>query len=166
MKNYIIGILAVIILVLTSIIYKQNQTTVPKPFPPLDEAFKGKSEAPLILYFFFSKNNCRSCLEIIEALNELPPHFIVLGIVPENELKDEKEIRTITGAIFPIISPVKLKRHLPSYTPSLIGVSPKRGKIFFTLPSVPDGKACLLIFLETLYGRIYDALLEENRQDR
>ena len=57
MKNYIIGVLVVIIVVLSSLLYKQNKTSVPKRFPALEEAAKSDVEVPLLLYVFFSKNN-------------------------------------------------------------------------------------------------------------
>ena len=88
MKNYIIGVLVVIIVVLSSLLYKQDKNSFPKRFPALEEAKAGDAEVPLILYVFFSKRNCLDCMEGFEVLNKLPPHFIVRGIVPKKELEE------------------------------------------------------------------------------
>jgi hypothetical protein len=163
MKNYIIGTLAVIILVLASIIYKSEISPSPHNRFPVSEETKSvdtEVEVPLILYVFFSKKNCIDCLEIIAALNNLPPQFAVFGLVPEHELKDEKDLRRITGAAFPLMSYTKYKKYIPWYTPSIIGVSPT-GDIIFVLPGVPGGKVYLLNFLDSLYGKVYPIFLKE-----
>lgn len=159
MKNYIIGLLIVIILVLASFIYK-IETSPRNRFPVLDETGKGDVEFPLFLYVFVSKKNCRDCMEMIEVLNDLPPHFIVRGLVPPNELKDEKELRYITGASFPLLDAAKYKKYIPWYAPSIVGVSPK-GHIVFTLPGVPGEKAYLENFLESLYSKLYPIFLNQ-----
>jgi len=101
------------------------------------------------------------CLEIIEVLNNLPPHFVVIGLVPPNELKEEKELRSITGASFPLRDAAKYKKYIPFYAPSIIGVSPK-GYIIFTLPGVPGEKAYLENFLNSIYGRLYPIFVNQN----
>ncbi|NIN20888.1 MAG: hypothetical protein GTN82_23350 [Candidatus Aminicenantes bacterium] len=122
-------------------------------------------EVTLFLYVFFTKRNCIDCLEIMDALNNLPPQFVVFGIVPERELKDEKELRRKTGAAFPLVSAVKYKKYIPWYTPTIIGVSPK-GDIIFVLPGVPGEKEYLLNFLDSLYMKVYPILLEEKLSKR
>jgi hypothetical protein len=164
MKNYIIGVLVVIIVVLSSLFYKQNKTSVPKRFPALEEAKTGDAEVPLILYVFFSKRNCLDCMEVMEVLNKLPPHFIVRGIVPGKELEDEKELRGITGAEFPLMSVSEYKKYIPWYGPSIIGVSPIDGRIIFTLPGVPGEKEYLENFLESLYSKLYPLFVEQKQQ--
>jgi hypothetical protein len=164
MKNYIIGVLVVIMVVLSSLLYKQNKTSVPKRFPDLEEAKKGEVEVPLILYVFFSKRNCLDCMEGIQALNNLPPHFIVRGVVPKKELEEEKELRAITGAEFPLMSVSKFKKYIPWYTPSIMGVSPIDGRIIFTLPGVPGEKEYLENFLESLYSKLYPIFVEQKQQ--
>jgi len=163
MKNYIVVGLLVIILVLSSLLYKKGKTTVPRKFPVQKEevANKSKVEVPLLLYIFFSKNNCRDCLEVIKVLNNLPPHFLVKGIVPRDELKDEQELRSITGAEFPIVSHTKYKKYIPWYTPSIIGASPISGHIVFSLPGVPGSKEYVIQFLESLYEKAYPIFLRE-----
>jgi len=162
MKNYFIAGLAVIILVLSSLLYKQNKTSTPKRFPALEEATDSEAEVPLLLYVFFSKRNCIDCMEVLQALNDLPPHFVVRGIVPKSELENEKELRQITGAEFPLI-PIsnKYRRFVPWYTPMIIGVSPIKGEIIFSLPGVPGEKEYLVTFLDSLYGKLYPIFLKE-----
>jgi hypothetical protein len=164
MKNYIIGVLVVIIVVLSSLLYKQNKTSFPKRFPALEEAKKGDAEVPLILYVFFSKRNCLDCMEVMEVLNKLPPHFIVRGILPKKELEDEKELRGITGAEFPLMRVSEYKKYIPWYTPSIVGVSPIDGRIIFTLPGVPGEKEYLKNFMESLYNKLYPIFAEQKLQ--
>lgn len=161
MKNYVIGTLAVIILVLASIIYK-IETSPRNQFPVLEETqIRGNDvKVPLFLYVFFSKTNCRDCMEVIEVLNDLPPHFVVSGVVPADELKEEKELRRITGAAFPLLNLAKYKKYIPWYAPTIVGVSPK-GEILFVLPGVPGGKTYLQNFLDSLYGKLYPVFLKE-----
>ena len=89
MKNYIIGTLAVVILVLASLLYKKSVTPVNRGFPVFIEAERVEVEVPLFLYVFISKHNCIDCMEFIEVLNNLPPQFIVSGVVRDEELKNE-----------------------------------------------------------------------------
>ena len=164
MKNYIIGTLAVIILVLVSIIYRNEKSPSPRNIFPVSEETKNVNsevEVPLFLYVFFSKRNCIDCMEFIEVLNNLPSHFKVVGIVPENELKDEKELRSTTGAAFPLMSSSKYRKYVPWYTPTIVGVSPTKGNIIFILPGVPGEKAYLENFLDSLYDKLYPVFLKE-----
>jgi hypothetical protein len=158
MKNYIIGVLGVIILVLVSIIYK-DKLSLRNRFPLPEGIKKFEARVPLIIYVFFSKSNCPDCLEIIELLNNLPPYFAVFGIVPENELMDEKELRRITNAAFPLMSVSKYREYIPWYAPTIVGVSPAKGDILFILPGVPGEKEYLGNFLDALYTKIYPILL-------
>lgn len=154
MKNYIIGLLAVIIMVLASILYKKE--ALPRyRFPVLENTQAANKDAPLYLYVFFSKNNCPDCLEIIDVLNQLPPHFAVFGIVPENELRDENELRRITKAAFPLLNFSKYKKYVPWDAPTIVGVSPAKGDILFILPGVPGEKDYLGKYLDALYPKIY-----------
>ena len=164
MKNYIIGVLVVIIVVLSSLLYKQSKTSVPKRFPALEEAQKSDVEVPLILYVFFSQRNCLDCMEVIQALNHLPPHFIVRGVVPKKELENENELRSITGAEFPLMTTGKYKKYIPWYGPSIIGVSPINGRIIFILPGVPGEKEYIENFLESLYSKLYPIFTEQKLQ--
>jgi hypothetical protein len=159
MKNYIIGALLVIILILSSIIYK-NEVSPRCKFPVPEQSHRTDVKVPLFLYVFFSKNNCTDCLEIIEVLNRLPSHFIVTGFVPRSQLANEKEVRGITGAAFPLRSAVNYKKYIPWYTPTIIGVSPV-GDILFELPGVPGEKEYLVRFLNSLYEKVYPILLEK-----
>ncbi len=157
MKNGIIGLMAVIILVLISMQYKHTGTSIYKHFP-LVEAADGKAvDVPLYLYIFFTRNNCRDCLEIIEVLNHLPSQFFVIGVVPRADLEAEQEVRAATGADFPFISVDGYKKYIPPYAPSILGLS-QEGKIFFVLPAVPNEKKYFEEFLETFYLKAYTSL--------
>jgi hypothetical protein len=96
---------------------------------------------------------------VIEVLNRLPNYFKVVGIIPEIELKEENELRNITGANFELRSVKKYKRFLPQYAPTLIGVSKKK-RIFFVLPSVPYEKEYLEQFLLEFFRKAYPLILE------
>jgi hypothetical protein len=160
MKNYIIGTLGVIILVLCSILYKSEMTRNRFPVVLNAEARNDGVDVHLFLHVFFKKKNCPDCMEIIDVLNHLPPQFVVTGIVPQDELKDEKGFRRITGAAFPLISAKKYKRYIPLYSPAIIGVSPD-GDILFVLPGVPGEKAYLEKFLDSLYNKLYPIFLKK-----
>lgn len=163
MKNYIIGTLIVAILVMSSFMYKNSRSSGRTSFP-IDEETKIRAsniEIPLYIYIFFSKHNCHDCLEVIEILNDLPPQFIVTGVVPDHELQEKKEIRVITGAVFPLIKLSQYsKNYQPWYAPTMIGVSPN-GKIIFTMPGVPGEKEYLKNFLESLYAKTYPIFMEQ-----
>ena len=167
MKNYIIGIMAVIILFLVSVIYKNTSPgQAGTTFPVLEETRERVPKdvtVPLYLYVFFSSRNCYDCLQVVRELNDLEPHFIVTGVVTEDELKDEKKIRSITGVTFPLVSINKYNKFLPWYTPSIIGVSPN-GVILFNLPGVPQQEENIGKFLHSLYGKVYFMLLRKNDQ--
>jgi hypothetical protein len=157
MKNYIIGLLLVTIFVLGSLFYKHHAKN-----SILDAQFPVKVIAPsdpptLYLYVFFSIRNCRDCLDIIETLNTLPPWFVVRGVLPEEELKKEKEVRLYIGASFPLESQEKFKRFIPRYYPSVTGVSAK-GEFFCVLPGVPGEKEYLQNFLNSMYQRLLNRL--------
>lgn len=162
MKNHIIGVLAVTILIMASLMYK-NSKTVGMDFPMEGEFLQRAKdvEVPLFLCVFFSKRNCHDCLEIINILNDLPPQFIVTGIVPESELKNEKELRAISGAAFPLVSSGKYRVFLPWYAPTTIGVSPQ-GKVLFSLPGVPGEADYLEKFLNSLYNKTYPVFFQDN----
>lgn len=151
MKNYIIGALAVIILVLVSIIYK-NEVSPKNTFPVSKTELEKDVKAPIFLYVFFSRNDCLDCQRFIRILNDLPPDFVKIGIVPEDELKDEKELRALTGATFPLRSSRKYKKYGPYFSPAVVGVSPA-GHVVFSIPGVPGAEEHLKVFLDTLYEK-------------
>jgi hypothetical protein len=163
MKNYVIGSLAVCIALLLSFMYKASISPVLKNFPI--EGIEEKSaamEPSIYLFIFFSRHNCNVCLEAIEVLNELKLPFIVTGIVPEEELKDERGFRNTTGAAFHLISNNgSYRKFNPNYQPTIYGVSGS-GRIFFVLPGVPGEKEYLKNFLMNFYTRILDYLILES----
>ncbi len=159
MKNSIIGLLAVIILVLVSMQYKGARQPIYRNFPRDNKEVKN-SDALLSLYVFFTKNNCRDCMEIIEVLNRLPAQYSVIGVVPQAELEEEPLLRKTTGATFPLISVDNYKKYIPPYAPSILGVSGK-GDIYFLLPAVPNEKKHLEEFLNTFYLKAFSSLVNE-----
>ena len=160
MKNYIIAFLAVALLVSISFIYRCEQKHSFNNFPGShQETIKDDLENPFFLYFFFSGTNCMDCLEMIEVLNNLPEQFIVTGVVPDKELKNETELRAKSSSTFDLIGAKNFKKYSPHYWPTLIGVS-KGNRIMFVLPGVPNEKEYLLNFLEEFYKEAYSILLQ------
>lgn len=160
MKNYIIAFLAICVVVVLSFVYKHSQNQVLVEFPIEHTLENGKNREPrLFLFIFFSRHNCPTCLEAIEVLNALPPQFVVTGIVPDEELENETDVRNTTGAAFKLISAKgTYKRFLPHYTPTIFGVA-GNGKILFVLPGTAGAKAYLYDFLTNFYGKCIELLL-------
>ena len=138
MRDFIIGFLVVLSLLLASVIYKESRDQQMAAFPLETTATTGTTEhqqPPLHLYLFFSKRNCMSCMQIIPILNRLKFPFKVVGIVPEDELACVDELRVVTQAAFPLIpfseKHVKLR---PVMWPALYGVS-QNGWVLFIWPS-------------------------------
>jgi len=151
MKSYIIALLTVAVIFLGSVIYKNNTSSALKQFPI--HKLKAEKENPRIyLIFCFSMNNCLPCLEVIETLNQLPDQYKVIGLVPDEELQFEDELRRITTARFELRSLKRFKKYVPNYAPSLFGISQK-GKIFFILPGVSGENVYLRQFLESFLHR-------------
>ena len=159
MKNYVIGLLLVGILFLSSVVYKKDREPILQKFPVEKVLKKSGKETPhFYIYIFFSKRNCHTCLRVIDVLNDLPEYFIVRGIVPRNELEDEKELREISRAKFKLLPlEKKYKRFLPLYWPTIYGVD-SQGIIYFVLPGVPDEKGYLKQFLTEFYYKTYNLL--------
>lgn len=157
-----IGTLAVVILFLGSVVYKEKQAMVCRHFPIPEELEKTSGEPPLYLFLFFSKHNCEPCVvKIAKMLNGLPSQFIAAGIVPNEELEDEPGLRSKTGAAFPLYRYSKFKKFLPWHTPTLFGVSPS-GKIIFVLPGIEEQEAYLENIIEIIYGNMSHSFENEN----
>lgn len=165
MRNYIIGFLIVCLMVLGSFFYKTTKAPILNGFPIDQRADTDESgQPPLYLYIFFSRNNCHTCLETIEALNKLTPPLFVTGIVPGNELKNESDLRKVTGATFRLIPfSTGYKRFNPHYAPTLYGVSGK-GAILFVIPGVPEQKTYIYNFLVNFYGKSIDHLIPMQKE--
>jgi len=159
MKNYVIGIMIISIIFLGSLIYRESKILNFENFPVKTNVKEIDSEPRLFLYLFFSKRNCHDCLGIIEVLNKLPSQFKVIGIVPNIEMRNEIELRRITGATFPL-EPLtkKYSTFLPNYTPTLFGAG-YNGKIYFILPGVPNEKEYLEKFLTDFYVKAFQILI-------
>jgi hypothetical protein len=157
MKNYLIIFLIVCIVVSVSFHYRSANKQAFNGFP--GDHKQGKMENPLFLYFFFSETNCKDCLEVVGVLNSLPGHFVVYGVVPDKELKDEPLFRSKTGATFNLKKASDFKKFIPYYWPCLMGIS-KSNKVLFVLPGTPNEKDYLLNFLESFYSNAYSTLLQ------
>jgi hypothetical protein len=159
MKNYIIGVLLVGIILLSSIIYKNGKELILQDFPIEKIVKKQRSDIPYFyIYLFFSKRNCPDCLKVIDVLNNLPEYFIVRGIVPAEELSEEKNLRETTGAKFELESmSKKYQKFLPLYNPTIYGVD-SQGIIYFILPGIPQEEDYLKRFLVTFYYKTYNLL--------
>jgi len=123
MRNYIIVFLAICFVVVLSFMYKNSQNPVLGEFP-MEHTLKNEmnQEPRLFLFIFFSQHNCHTCLEAIEVLNGLPPQFVVIGIVPGAELKNETDLRNTTGATFKLfVLQGVYKRFMPHYTLTIYG---------------------------------------------
>ena len=160
MKNYVIAFLAICVVVILSFMYKNSQKQVLGEFPMEHiQKTRNNKEPRLFLFIFFSRHNCPTCLEAIEVLNELPPQFVVTGIVPGEELENETDIRNTTGATFKLTGMKRgYKRFMPHYTPTIYGVN-RTGKILFVFPGATGAKAYLYDFLTNFYGKCIELLL-------
>lgn len=156
MKNYVIATLAVAILLLGSIIYKKENTMVMHHFPiPGRYMVRGAGEPPVYLFFFFSRQNCSTCLtHTVKVLNGLKPPFYPVGVVPDDELLKEGELRQVTGVRFPVGPFREFKKYIPWKTPTLYGVS-AAGRIIFAHPSFQEWEIGYDSFLPAAYGKYY-----------
>lgn len=158
----------VICIFLVSVIYKQQNNMIFTHFPiqEQDEIKVKSTKASLYLFLFFSIKKCPRCLSnVVEVLNGLSSNFIVVGVIPGNELEAEKKLRSETGAIFTLSSLDNYKKYAPIYTPTLIGVSPT-GKVVFILPVDTLRSRYLKDFLNSVYSQLYHLLGDEKAQDQ
>jgi hypothetical protein len=161
MKNYIIVFLIVCLLVSLSFHYKNfkiSNNAVLHEFPISMLSKNPNIEYPVYLFLFFSKSNCRDCLDTFAFLNRLGPPFIVVGVAPDEELANEAELRNQTGVTFKILGLNKYKKYAPLYGPSLLGVSGK-GRILFLIPGIPGQAQCLKDFQDAFYLKAYRVLM-------
>ncbi|MBN1274244.1 MAG: hypothetical protein JXB26_18430 [Candidatus Aminicenantes bacterium] len=163
MRKLIMILMGVIILFLSSIIYRERITPVTTHFPVkrLGKELSGEVKLNLILYF--SMNNCIPCLKVIDLLDELPDEVRVIGIVPEKEIMLTNEIREKTGALFPIQSLKRSKRYNPIYAPTLYGVG-SDGIIYFILPCVGFEETYFREYLTEFLRKAYPLL--QSRQGK
>lgn len=158
MKKYYIALLAAVILAAASYLISINKRSIYGSFD-FDSAINEQDvENPLYLYFFFSKQNCKSCLEIIKVLNRLSEPYKVIGVVPDTEFAQLSDLRSSTEATFDIIGAGKFTKIQPLYTPTVIGVSKKK-KIYFVLPAVPGGESFFEGFIRAFYDRAYPLIM-------
>ncbi|MDW7761718.1 MAG: hypothetical protein SCM96_13920 [Acidobacteriota bacterium] len=135
MRKLFMVLTGVVILYLSSLVYREKVIPITTHFPAKRLGEETKGEIQLNLVFFFSMNSCLPCMKVIDFLNEPLDWIRVVGIVPEKEMPYLGEIRQTTGARFPIQSFRGWKRYHPNYAPTLYGVGPD-GNIYFILPCV------------------------------
>lgn len=151
----LIGLLGVVILFLGSVVYKQHRMGVFQHFPiPGNVKNKTNDAQPqLYLFLFFSKNDCIPCLEeISEVLDSMSSQFIIIGIIPDEELKNEEELRRLTGFTFPFFNYQQFKKYLPWHSPTLLGVTPG-GDVIFMFPGITSQKVFLENFLVAAFKK-------------
>jgi len=157
--SYLIILLIVGLLVVSSFLYKEIRKPIFHHFPVKEIAIETDVDNPFYLLLFFSRFNCRDCLEIIDTLNTLEKPFFVYGLIPSQELMDEKTFRLESGAQFPLIKAERFSKYYPLYSPTLLGISQK-GQILFTLPAVPHQNEYFTLFLNNSYEKAYHILLD------
>lgn len=103
-------------------------------------------------------------MEALQVLNTLRAPFVVTGVIPTNELKDETEFRRLTGVTFRLIPFNRLhKPFKPNYAPAIYGVS-AAGKVLFILPGVPEQQDYLYNLLVNFYGKSRTHLIPGGRK--
>lgn|GEM_PF-2098624 len=131
MKRYLVGVLALALLVSISMLYKQSRQNALHGFYKADPSDIG---GPVLhLYGFFSSDSCMPCGEVIGVLNQLPEDFRVTGVVPQGEASRIGQLKEQYRIRFPVHSAAKYRRYGPVIYASIIGAS-ARGKILFILP--------------------------------
>jgi hypothetical protein len=149
MKKYIAAFVIMLVFLTASFIYKSYRSAnVFKNFP-FDIVEQNTEQKQFLIFLFFRKNICKSCLEIVDILNKLPEEFKVFGVVPESELENELELRRYTGVNFDLLSMKKFRKFQPFYLPTLIGVF--AGKIYFVLPASSGTKDNIYNLLLSFY---------------
>jgi hypothetical protein len=135
MRKLLMVLAGVVILYLSSVIYREKVTPITTHFPVKNLGEETRGDIQLNLVLFFSMKNCQPCLKVIDLLNQPPDGINVVGIIPEKEIGIVREIRQSTGAAFPIYSFKGWRRYHPNYAPTLFGIGPD-GNIYFILPCV------------------------------
>ena len=139
-----------LIIIAASFAYRDYRQNIYLEFPINRISSEDEGVIPFYLFFYFHSHDCPQCLKVITILNNLPRHFQIKGLVPEDEIRNVAIIKEMTGAIFELASIEKYKKFIPLISPALIGVS-KEGAVLFILPAIPDQEEYLLDFLESFY---------------
>lgn len=165
MQKFIIGLLCVGLLFQGSVIYKQYHTMVCRDFPIPANLKTQPNTVPFYLFLFFSKSDCYSCVtEIVEVLKSLPSQFCLAGIVPGDELKNDRQLQPMVGGrSFPLYSWQKFEKYLTGHSPTLFGVSPM-GRIVLVLPIVQGEGQCLANILLSTYSKLLPSFEKEYSQ--
>ncbi|MCP5051345.1 MAG: hypothetical protein GY940_29535 [bacterium] len=161
MKIVTIVVLLLATGILSFLLYENTRQSIYREFP-VKKIDKPMHEAPFVLYLyvFFSVEDYPDRLDIVPELNRLPKHFVVTGVVPDGQLKDEKKLRLKTGVEFPLIVSSKYDRYIPFHTPTIVGSSGE-GKILFVFSLIPGEKENIQHFLYRFYQNIYPSLIKD-----
>lgn len=159
MRKYLVVTLALGLIALASMLYKQGQANALVGFDKETEA--QTTEPVLRLYGFFSADSCMPCGEVIGVLNQLPEHFQVIGVVPRGEASWIELLRQQHQIRFPVQSAASFMRYRPLVTPSIIGAS-RGGKILFVLPCVTLRPDDIKTFLMNFHMRLAPYLASES----
>lgn len=159
MRKYLVVILALGLIALASMLYKQSRANVLLGFE------KGvpvqASEPVLYLYGFFSSDSCMPCGEVIGVLNQLPDYFKVTGVVPQSEAPRIKLLREQYQIRFPVYGRKKYRRFSPLVNPTIIGAS-RGGRILFVLPGATLRSDAIISFLMDFHLKLAPYLANES----
>lgn len=138
MKKLLIAFIAVVIIFLTSIIYRNHFTPILVNFPikELTKSSDSRMDTSFYLVLFFSRNNCSPCVQqAANSLNDLPENIMVLGVVKDEEIQFVDYIKRQMGIKFPVKTIKNWNKFRPNYGPTLYGVDAE-GKVFLVLPCI------------------------------
>jgi len=148
-KYWLALIFAILALISSALIRLQYQYPF-QGLKPIKPQAHSNSEK-LYIYAFFSESSCPVCLGFIEVLNNLSQEFVVLGLIPNEEMKYAQRVKDITGAKFPLYSQKHYRKFMPNFIPSIIGADGK-GRIYFIIPGVPELNSYLYNFFSYFHN--------------
>lgn len=156
MKNYLIATLIAIIIFMGTFIFRIQNTMVLKQFPvPAIEKVNDSTEPTLFLFLFFSKKGCKDCSDkVVRLLNGLTDMFLITGVIPEDELENQQEIRNEKGITFQLHGFGRYRNYLPPKIPTLICVN-SSGEVIFIRPVFKEQTKELESLLAKVYGNRY-----------
>lgn len=165
MKKLFITFIAVVIIFLCSLIYKNFVTPIFVNFPikELAESPYNRNQTTFYLILFFSKKNCPPCVQqAISSLNYLPQNVKVFGVIKDEETQFIDYMKSQFDIKFPVKTIKNWKKFRPNYAPTLYGVDSK-GRIFFVLPCVGLEESYFHSYLDEFLRKASNHLLYLNQ---
>jgi len=147
MKKWVRLIVAMTFIIGGSLFLKLSRTNILTRLPHDLVELNARRNSEMALYFFFSKDTCVPCLDVIEVLNKLYPDTPVWGVLPRRELPEESEIRRRFDVVFPATA-LRGRSFVPFFSPTLVGAVGKN--ILFVLPISHGLKNILPDYLEAM----------------